>query len=172
MRIDVRNRRRERLFSVEVDAKHPPPVVKPSDGSGDVYLDWDQALDDQGTLRLCPVCGCRELFVRKDFPQLTGFWLVVLAALVAMILFGFRQVVLGLFVLGAVALLDAVIYLFTPRCLVCYRCRSEFRDAPIHPGQTGWELATGEKYHLDSEVDAVSKTPVGGHEEARRHEGT
>ena len=160
MRIDVRNRRRQRLFSVEIDARHPPPVVKPPDGGGEVYLDWDQALDDHRKLRRCPVCGCRELFVRKDFPQVTGFWLVVLAALVAMILFGFRQLLLSLLVLGVVALLDAVIYLFTGRCLVCYRCRSEFRDAPIHPGHAGWELATGEKYRDQADGDAdESRTP-------------
>lgn len=181
VKIDVHNERRERLFRVEVDAADPPSVVKPpSDGraNGDretpapgdatadgdqpreMYLDWDQAIDDLGHLRRCPVCGCRELFARKDFPQVTGFVIVVLAALVAMWLFvGARQVIAGLGVLAAVALIDAVVYLFAGRCLVCYRCRSEFRDTPIRKDHPGWELAIGEKYR-----DAPQETGVRGQE--------
>lgn len=176
VKIDVHNERRERLFRVEIDAADPPSVVKPPEGAGgaggepaggggeqvgaelprEVYLEWDQAMDDQGRLRRCPVCGCRELFARKDFPQVTGFVIVVLAALVAMWLFvGARQVIAGLGVLAAVALIDAVVYLFAGRCLVCYRCRSEFRDTPIRKGHPGWELAIGEKYREAPQTSGV-----------------
>lgn len=147
MRISVCNLKRDRLFDVTVDEAHPPTMVRPPGEEGsDVYLMWDRALDDQGHLRRCPVCGCRELFSRKDFPQVTGFAVVVLAAVLAMVMFGMRQVWMGLAVLAAVVLIDAVIFLFAGRCLVCYRCRSEFRDIPIGKDHRGWELATGEKY--------------------------
>ncbi len=157
MKIDVRNSRREKLGVVIVDDKEPASVVKPdgppqppqTDGdanTGEVYLSWDGAVDDQGYLRRCPVCGCRELFSRKDFPQITGFVIVVLAGVLAMGLFVGGDVYMGLIVLGACAVLDALIYFFVGRCIVCYRCRSEFRDTPIGSHHQGWDLAVGEKY--------------------------
>lgn len=150
MRIDLRNPRRERLFPVEVDGKAPTTIVRSPDDGTEVYLDWDRALDDEGHLRRCPACGCRELFVRKDFHQVTGLLIVVLAALIAMLLFGARRVMWGFIVLGAVATIDAVIYIFAGRCLVCYRCRSEFRDLPIRRDHPTWDLSTGEKYRSES----------------------
>ncbi len=156
VRIELRNQQRRRLFSVEIDLKNPSPVVRPPDGNGpEVYLDWDRTLDDKGQLRQCPVCGCRELFVRKDFPQVTGFVIVVLAVVVSVFMFGLGHRLWALALLGLVALADAVIYLFTGRCLVCYRCRSEFRDLPIPRGHPRWDLAIGEKYHaMSPETDA------------------
>lgn len=147
VRIDVRNLQRQPLFRVEVDPRQLPSVVRPTgQTSPEVFLHWDQALDDQGHLRRCPVCGCREMFARKDFPQVTGFVIVVLAGLAAMVLFGYRQVPWAVGILAAVAGIDATVYLFTGRCLVCYRCRSEFRRLPIGRDQPAWDLAIGEKY--------------------------
>lgn len=130
--------------------KAPPAVLKNSGdaGSGEVYLDWEQAVDDTGGLRRCPVCGCRELFCRKDFPQVTGFVLVATAAVLSMVLFGLRHVLAGLTVLGAMAAIDGAIYLFTGRCVVCYRCRSEFRGLPIRADHPKWDLSLGEKYRI------------------------
>ena len=153
MRIDLRNLQRKHLFSVDVDPTSPPSIVKRPDGEAEVYLNWEQAIDDERHLRRCPVCGCRELFVRKDFPQVTGLLIVVFAAVVALVLFGTRQVTLGFVVLGLVALIDAVIFVFAGRCLVCYRCRSEYRGLPIRSGHPGWELATGEKYRWSDPIE-------------------
>ena len=157
MRIDLCNLRREPLFSVQVDADRPPSVVKPPAGGQEIYLDWDQALDDHGHLRRCPACGCRELFVRKNFPQVTGLLIVVFAVVVATYLaLGKRHVIAAACVLMAVALIDAIVYLFTGKCVVCYRCRSTYRDLPIGKDQRGWELSTGEKYR---EVETEAATP-------------
>lgn len=112
----------------------------------EVYLDWDRAVDDEGHLRRCPVCGCRELFVRKDFPQVTGFVVVVAAAVVSMVLLGVGEVTAAMAVLAAVVVVDFVVFFFTGKTLVCYRCRSEFRDLPIRRDHAGWDLAVGEKY--------------------------
>ncbi len=112
----------------------------------EVFLDWDGAFDDQQHLRRCPACGCRELFVRKDFPQITGLVIVLLAVVMAVALFSSQLDIFGFLLLGAAAVIDAIIYFFVGKCLVCYRCRSEFRDTPIRPDHAGWELATGEKY--------------------------
>jgi len=98
-------------------------------------------------LEACPNCGCRDLFIRKDFPQKLGLSIVIVAAVAFLILASSRQrFYLGVIVLIVACLLDAVLYWFVPRITVCYKCRSEFRDVPINPAHEGFELATGEKY--------------------------
>lgn len=154
MHILIKDRQRRTLFDVDVDPQHPPTVVRhprpdcANHVPREVCLNWDQALDDQAQLRRCPVCGCRDLYVRKDFHQVTGLAIVLLAAVVAMVLFGMRQVFTAALVLALVVLLDAAIFFFTRRCLVCYRCRSEFRQTPIGRQHRPWDLAIGEKYRL------------------------
>jgi len=74
-------------------------------------------------LTICPKCGCKDLFIRKDFPQKLGMSIVI-----------------------AAAVLDALLYWFVPKITVCYRCRAEFRDVPINPDHEAYELAVGEKY--------------------------
>ena len=98
-------------------------------------------------LNACPKCGCRDLFVRKDFPQKVGLTLVVVAAVAFVVLAASRTSFwLGAILLVAVAAIDAVIYLFVPKITVCYRCRAEFRGAPLNPQHEGFELAVAEKY--------------------------
>jgi hypothetical protein len=98
-------------------------------------------------LETCPQCGCRDLFVRKDFPQKIGLAIVALAALVFLILAAWRSsFYLGLGVLIVATLIDAILYFVVPKMTVCYRCRAEFRDAPINPKHAGFELAIGERY--------------------------
>ena len=160
VRIKLRNLERQPLFRVDVDAHQRPAVVKAADGARECFLHWDQATDDQGHLRRCPVCGCADLFVRKDFRQVTGFVLIVLAALGSMVLLGRRRIAAAIIVLAVVALLDAAIFLFTGRCLVCYQCRSEFRRLPIGRDHPTWEAALGERYRSPVGADAASAAPA------------
>ncbi len=143
MRIDVHNTDRELLGRVEVDDAAPP-----AEACG-LPLQWAQAFDDCRRLKRCPACGCRDLFVRKDFPQKLGLAMVIIAAVVALALFATGNGLWAFAVLGAMAVIDACVYLLTGKLLVCYRCRSEFRDTPVS-GHESYELATGEKYrHVD-----------------------
>ncbi len=153
MRIDVHNIQRQSLIEIEVDPKRPPVVVKVPQSVGmreaapgpEIDLRWEQALDDRGYLRRCPVCECRELFVRRDFPQAVGMILVAVAIIASLVLFGLGYVRASWVVLGLMVAVDAgILHLLTGHCLVCYRCRSEFRDLPISEDQHGWDLATGE----------------------------
>ena len=102
---------------------------------------------DDAFLTQCPACGCRDLFIRKDFPQKLGLGIVVVAAVAYLVLAASRQsFYLGVIVLIVAILIDAVLYWFVPRITVCYKCRREFRDVPINPAHEGFELAVGEKY--------------------------
>ena len=98
-------------------------------------------------LSTCPRCGCRELFVRKDFPQKVGIVIVITAAVAFLVLAASRRwFFAGVLVLGAAVVVDLVLYAIVPKITVCYRCRTEFRDVPLNPEHGGYELAVGEKY--------------------------
>jgi hypothetical protein len=95
----------------------------------------------------CPQCGCKDLFIRKDFPQKLGLSIVVIAGVAFLALAASRNhFYLGVYVLLAAAVIDALLYWFVPRITVCYRCRAEFRDVRVNPEHEGFELAIGEKY--------------------------
>jgi hypothetical protein len=111
-------------------------------------------------LQQCPRCGCRDLFIRKDFPQKLGLTLVVVAAVAFLVLAASRQrFYLGAIVLFAAALIDALLYAFVPKLTVCYRCRTEFRGVPINPEHEGFELAVGEKYRQRGDDDRSRSSP-------------
>jgi hypothetical protein len=98
-------------------------------------------------LSTCPSCGCRDLFIRKDFPQKLGLAIVIVAGLTFLALAAWpRWFYLGVIVLLAAMVIDAALYWLVPTITVCYRCRSEFRDVPVNPQHHGFELAVGEKY--------------------------
>jgi hypothetical protein len=95
----------------------------------------------------CPSCGCRDLFIRKDFPQKLGLMIVVVAGVAFLILAASRsRFYLGAIVLIVAAIIDALLFAFVPKITVCYRCRKDFRDRPINPEHHGFDLAIGEKY--------------------------
>ncbi|MEM8738300.1 MAG: hypothetical protein AAGG38_07460 [Planctomycetota bacterium] len=147
MRIDIKDEQGKPRLTVHLDPSHPPTVVKADDGRGPaVTLDWDQALDDKGFLRHCPVCSCPEFYLRKQVPQLTVFALIVAAAVLAMVLFGYGQSGPALIVLGLVLAFDILIWLFAERVLICYRCQSEFRQTPLKPTDRGWDSNLAERY--------------------------
>ena len=101
-------------------------------------------------LQTCPKCGCRDLFLRKDFPQKLGLAIVTVARLTFLVLAAWpRLFYLGAIVLLVAAAVDGLLYWFVSTITVCYRCRSEFRDAPINPQHHGYELAVGEKYRTE-----------------------
>ncbi len=103
-------------------------------------------------LTTCPACGCRDLFIRKDFPQKVGLGIVAVAALSFLILAASRRgFALGVWILVAAAGIDLLLYAFVAKITVCYRCRKEFRDAPLNPAHTGFDLATAEKYRTSTD---------------------
>lgn len=98
-------------------------------------------------INACPACGCRELFVRKDFPQKLGLGLVVVAGVAFLLLSASRGTFhLGVWVLVAAALVDGLLYLMVGKVTVCYRCRAEIRGVPLNPEHGPFELAVAEKY--------------------------
>jgi hypothetical protein len=98
-------------------------------------------------VKTCPACGCRDLFVRKDFPQKLGLAVVIGAGVLFLVLAARPATFfLGVWVLVASVLGDGVLFFFVPKITVCYRCRAEFRGRPLNPTHGPFELAVAEKY--------------------------
>jgi hypothetical protein len=107
----------------------------------------NELIPASSVLTACPNCGCKDLFIRKAFPQMLGLSIVVIAAIAFLSLASSRQhFYLGAWILVGAAIVDAALYALVPKMTVCYRCRAEFRDPPINPNHHGYELAVGEKY--------------------------
>lgn len=103
------------------------------------------AMRDENSVDCCAVCGCTEMFIRKDFPQRIGLLIVVVFGLAA--IYHFRtSVVMGWAILTAAGLLDLAIYLVVGRVTTCYACRAEYRKCRLNPAHDGFDLATSEKY--------------------------
>lgn len=93
----------------------------------------------------CVVCACRELFIRKDFPQRVGLAVVVVFGLAAIYFFTVN-VLVGWGILAGAVVIDLLIYAFIGRVTTCYACRAEYRKCPLNSAHEGFDLATSEKY--------------------------
>ncbi len=99
----------------------------------------------EGTVDACAVCGCRELFIRKDFPQGVGLAVVIIAG--ALSIYFFRSnFMVSYAILAAAIAFDFVLYLLTGRVTTCYACRAEYRKVGQNPSHEAFDLATSEKY--------------------------
>lgn len=146
MRIDVRDERRRRIGSIEVDPALRPTRVKVVESDRELFLNWDTALDDAGHVRRCVVCGCPDLFREKAFPQVTAFVVVLAFAGAVVSAFGYATTLPMLIVLGVVLVLDIGILIFSRRRLVCYRCASSYHGLSIARYHHRWDRATAERY--------------------------
>lgn len=146
MRISANNLDREPLGSAVVEESAKPAQARLAETDQIINLHWEGALDERGRLHRCVVCGCREIFKRYDFPQRFGLALVLIAIIACVVLLIEGQVLWAMGVLLGTVVIDRIVYVFTRECLVCYRCRSEFRDVKIDESHESWDLSIGEKY--------------------------
>jgi len=130
--------------TLNVDPAQRPPRVQTLEETRDVFLEWDQALDDDGQLRRCLSCG-GPLYRRKALPQLTGFVIVLAFALALVGILGFADNIPLLIGMSCVLLLDIAILLFAQTYLDCYRCRSSHRRLKIASYHRPWERAFAER---------------------------
>lgn len=99
----------------------------------------------ENTVDVCAVCGCRELFIRKDFPRAFGVTVVVVAGVASVILLS-KHFLAAYGVLLAAVLVDLALYLVIGKVTTCYACRAEYRKAKFNQTHEGFDLATSEKY--------------------------
>lgn len=124
--------------TLDVDPVRRPPRVRDLDDTRDVFLEWDQALDDDGQLRRCLACG-GPLYRRKALPQMTGFVVVLAFALAFVGILGFADNIALLIGMSCVLFIDVGILLFARTYLDCYRCRASHRRLRIARYHRPWE---------------------------------
>lgn len=104
-----------------------------------------EAIRNSEPLDQCAICECRELFVRKDFPQSLGVGIVVVFGITALYFFQ-TSILAALAVLTAAGLIDLFIYLIIGKVTICYACRAQYRRGQLNPAHEGFDLAASEKY--------------------------
>ncbi len=98
-----------------------------------------------GRLRRCLICPSTDLFVRKDFPQRLGVWLVVIGFVASSVAWYYEHLWWTFAILFATAFIDLALYLIVGNSLTCYRCHAEYRDLDMSE-HGAFELTTHEKY--------------------------
>lgn len=110
-------------------------------------LEWrTEGGTGRARLRRCLVCPSGELFARKDFPQRLGVGIVVVGFAASCVTWGMRLLVPTFAILFATALVDVLLYLFMPECLVCYRCGARYRGDGVSDDAGGFDLETHERH--------------------------
>jgi hypothetical protein len=99
-----------------------------------------------GKLLNCLVCGCRELFVRKDFSQRLGVAIVVCGLASYLVANAFHLRYVGWGILFATALIDLVLYFRVNSMLQCYRCQAAYRGLSGLDAFEPFDLETYEKF--------------------------
>ncbi len=103
------------------------------------------AMRDEEKVDRCAVCQCRELFIRKDFPQGVGLAVVLIAGIASIILFR-SNLLLAYGALATAMLVDLGFYLCVGKVTTCYACRAEYRNGQLNSAHDGFDLGTSEKY--------------------------
>lgn len=112
-----------------VEAEAPsglPATVNTPSGELGLHL---QQITPAGGLRGCVACDHPELYTQRAFNRPLGIAIIVVAALLAPSTWYLS--------LAAAALIDALLYRFAPRLVLCYVCSSRhrgFTEEPKHPG--------------------------------------
>ena len=94
----------------------------------------------------CLVCGCRELFIRKDFSQRLGVAIVVLGFAASTVAWFYHMRYTTYGILFATAFIDVVLYAEVGTLLQCYRCPAEYRGLPGLYEHAAFNLETHERY--------------------------
>jgi hypothetical protein len=86
----------------------------------------------------CGICGCRDLYIQKDFSRKVGCAIAAIGALLA----PFTKMISLL----VCALIDLILYQALPVITVCYRCRSIYREFSKNQQHEGFNLGINDRY--------------------------
>lgn len=97
----------------------------------------------------CLVCGCSDLWRRKDFPQKVGVAMVALASILSTIAWAYYLPGIALGVLLGFLLIDMIFYAVMPEVLVCYRCDTHYRKTQNPAKTEAFDLEIAERYRQE-----------------------
>jgi len=97
----------------------------------------------------CLICGCRDLWRQKDFPQRLGVAMVAMGALLSTIAWAYYEPLWSIGILLFFAFIDLMLYLFMPDVLVCYRCGARYGGSEKLEEVEYFNLETSERYRQE-----------------------
>jgi hypothetical protein len=100
-------------------------------------------------LSACVLCGCPDLYKRKDFPHGLGLAILTMACLVSFVTYGLYEKWLTWAILVGTAVFDGALYLCVGDVVVCYRCGGHYRGLVPGPGHDPFDLGTAERYRQE-----------------------
>ena len=103
-----------------------------------------------GCLRRCVVCPSADVFVRKDFPQRLGVWLVVVGFAASCVAWYYYALYWTFGILFATALADVLLYLVCGEALQCYRCAAIYREVPAMEQHAPFSLDVHERHRQEA----------------------
>jgi hypothetical protein len=98
----------------------------------------------------CQVCGCRDLWRQKDFPQRLGVAMVATGAILSTIAIYYYYHLWALGILMGFALVDMILFAVMPDVLRCYRCAACYRNFDPTGGTPYFNLETSERYRQEA----------------------
>ena len=114
---------------------------------------WNRALPADPQQRThptaCLVCGCRDLWRQKNFPQQLGVAVVLLAFVLSTIAYARYQYLWSLGVLMVAAAIDMLLFALMPDVLVCYRCAARYLKFDPAGETPHFNLETAEKHRQE-----------------------
>lgn len=111
----------------------------------------------------CLICPSTELFIRKDFPQVLGVVIVVLAAVISSVFWYLHKHWWTYGTLFTAAFIDLVLYICVGNQLQCYRCQAQYRGVPGLDNHEPFDLETHEKYRQQAIRLAEAEKTVSAH---------
>jgi hypothetical protein len=100
-------------------------------------------------LQACAVCGCPDLYKKKDFPHTVGLLLLVAAFAASAVTYLLYMPVATWAILIGTAVFDGVLYLLVGDALVCYRCGAHHKGFAAAPRHEPFEITIGERYRQE-----------------------
>jgi hypothetical protein len=112
-------------------------------------LPLDGAATEDAVLPRCLVCGCADLYRKKDFPHSLGMAILLLACLASTITYWLYDKWLTWAILLGSAAFDGLLYLYVKDVVVCYRCQAHCRGLPATTQPAPFELTIHERYRQE-----------------------
>jgi hypothetical protein len=101
-----------------------------------------------GALTCCGLCGGRDLYRQKDFPQWLGLSILAVACASFFVLQVLYHQWLAWTILLGSAAFDGLLYGYVGDVVVCYRCGCQHRGVRSRAFDP-FELATAERYRQE-----------------------
>jgi len=114
-------------------------------GNCNVRFEFPAGAIQEGHLTRCLVCPSTDLYTRKAFPPRLGAAIVIAGFVGSCVAWYFYLFWVAFGILFATAALDIALFLIVGESLVCYRCRTEYRDAPQVQAHGTFVLETHER---------------------------